>query len=150
MITVDSWTQYVDEVLSTIGNGVPENPEMINAYKEHGIAEYEPGINPEEFKKILEGLEVGDIIVFCFKRFSKWPMTFLALFSTRTSCFEYIADQLPSFEAINYMAMSNERYSAYLIKCKIIDAPISKEHTVDWIVRYLGISLKDVTVKKPK
>ena len=150
MATTDGWVQHVDEVLSELSSGGADDSEMTANLRANKIGEYEPGIKPEDFKKILEGLGIGDVIVFHFKRFAKWPMNFLVLFGTRKTCFEYVEDQLPSYQAINFMAMRGGRFgSSYLLKCKIRDVPIGKEHSIDWMTRYLTIYLKDVTVEKP-
>jgi hypothetical protein len=151
MVTVDSWTKYVDKVLSELPMGGVENKEMTKLCRENKVGEYEPGIKPDEFREIIEGLESGDVITFRFKGCSRWPMTFLALFSTKTTCFKYIKDQLPTYKAVNYWAMvGTGPSSSWSIKCRIRSVPISKEHNMDWMTRYLGIFLKDVTVEKRK
>ena len=148
MDTKESWIEYVDKILLELGY---DNDPILKLLKEKHLAEYEPGISPDEFKRILENLTVGDVIIFHFKRDAKWQMNFLALFSLNTSCFEYERNQLPSYEALNYMAMGSGRFGTlYKVRCKICSVPISEHHSIDWIVRYLGISLKDVTVKKAK
>jgi hypothetical protein len=145
----DSWAKYVDEVLSELPMGGDDNSEMMKLFRANRIGEYEPGIKPEDFKKILEGLETGEIIGFHFKGSAKWPMVFLAFFSTRKSCFEYIEDQLPSFEGVSHLALMGRPGSSFWVKCRIRNVPICAGHNVDWIVRYLGVSLKEVTVEKP-
>ncbi len=145
----NEWLIYVDKILDEQEIGERETVEIRQTYKEWGLGEYARGVDPEELKAIINNLEVGDLMTFRMKGSSRWAMNFLALFNTRKTCFQYVKDQLISWEHINRLAFLNSRiWESFEVTCKVIDTPISKAHTVDWIVKYIGICVQKVTVSK--
>lgn len=141
------WFYYVETVLSELcigGNDI----DISAVLKANSIGEYEKGINLEVFTTKLLALATGDHVTFHFKAYTFWPMLFVALFQT-PSCFTYCDDQLTSLAAIMELAKMGRQgrlSTSREVRCRITYAPITKYHTVPWIVRYLGICLKDFTV----
>jgi len=148
MSTKLDWKRYVDSVRSKTSIGPEESQEILNALRDAGLGEWEPGVDLKILEKLLLGLKEDDVVTFHFKARCRWPIIFLALFATNTTCFEYLGNQPLTLKAINYMAMTGGRVSSsFQVRCRVRRAPISLEHDIPWMVEFLGIYLKDFTVE---
>lgn len=163
-VAKQTWQEEVDERLDELkfetakqdGEEKIRDPKLADYLREESLAEYSEPFDSDKFERIMNTLELGDIVTFTFKAFTFWPVLCMQLIGQAgagKASFEYVKDQKYPEEVFWAYVMTGKSYANHLeedLVCRVVHVPFSPSHAMDFYTKYLTLALKDVTVQKPE